>query len=331
MEKTGHTTRPDARNQPGAKGNEVVYAKLALTMVLWGFAWPVGRLLAENLPPVSIAAIRYAIVVPVFFLILLVTEHSVGIPKAWTSTFLVLGVLNTALYQAFFLFGVRYAAASDDSLVIGIGPVLIALMAAIVLKESLTRLKILGLFIGLAGVATISLLSPNVNVSNRPLGVSLIFGGAISYALYTVLLRRFINKRRADSTTGPGPSSLRIIAWVSLLGWLFLIPFSLLESPWDYNWTLNSWLGILYLTLFSTIIGYLFYVDGVLQIGASRAAIFGNLVPVFGVLSSYLLLGESLSVWHAASFLLIFLGVIMVNRKQRIVTKTQLPPLQENT
>ena len=292
-------------------------------MVLWGFAWPVGRLLAEGLPPVSIAAIRYAIVVPVFFLILQLKEHSVTIPRDWAKTFLVLGILNTTLYQVFFLFGVRYAAASDDSLVIGIGPVLIAVMAAFTLRERLSGTKVLGLVTGLFGVATISLLSPNVNVLNRPLGISLVFGGAIVYAVYTILLRRFINRGLIDGPRGRNPSSIVIITWVSLFGWLFLIPFSIAETPWNYAWDASSWLGILYLALFSTVVGYLFYVDGVSQIGASRAAIFSNLVPVFGVLSSYLLLGESLSIWHGASFLLIFTGVVLVNRK-RVQAKPSL-------
>ena len=289
-------------------------------MILWGFAWPVGRFLATDLPPISIAAIRYAIVVPVFFLILWLKEHSIGIPRAWTLTLLVMGLLNTTLYQAFFLFGVRYAAASDDSLVIGIGPVLIAILAAFTLKETLTKWKIVGLLTGLGGVATISLLSPNVDVINRPLGIALVFGGAVSYAFYTIILRRFVNKTRADPASGQPPSSLRIISWVSLLGWLFLIPFSLIETPWNYTWTIESWIGILYLAIFSTIIGYVFFVDGVIHIGASRTAIFSNLVPVFGVISSYLILSENLSIWHAASFLLIFVGVVFVNRKQRPVT-----------
>jgi drug/metabolite transporter (DMT)-like permease len=291
-----------------------VYLKLLLTMILWGIAWPVGRLLAVGLPAISIAVIRYAIVVPVFFLFLQLREHSVKIPRSWIPTFLILGVLNTTLYQAFFLFGVRYAAASDDSLVIGISPVLIAIMASSVLREPLTQNKLLGLLAGLSGVGTISLLSPNVNVLNRPLGISLVFGGALVYAVYTILLRRFINER-SEQAGGRRPSSLAIISWVSFLGWLFLIPASILESPWNYTWDQNSWLGILYLALFSTVVGYLFYVDGVTQIGASRAAIFSNLVPVFGVLSSFLLLGEALSVWHGISFALIFAGVVLVNRK----------------
>ncbi len=302
-------------NRPWRSG-WTVYGKLVLTMLLWGIAWPVGRLLAVGLPPISIAAIRYSIVVPVFCLLLQVREHSVKIPSAWAKEFVAMGILNTTFYQAFFLFGVRYAAASDDSLVIGVGPVLIAMLAALILGEPLTRLKVLGLVSGLSGVGIISLLSPNVAVLNRGLGVSLVFGGAVVYALYTVLLRRFINKDFSKTPARARPSSLAIISWVSLFGWLFLIPFSLFEAPWNYSWDVNSWLGILYLAMFSTIVGFLFYVQGVMQIGASRAAIFGNLVPVFGVLSS-VFIGERISIWHGASFLLIFFGVVLVNRKQR--------------
>jgi len=282
-------------------------------MFLWGLAWPVGRLLATDLPPISIAVVRYAIVVPVLFAILWLRRTQLSIRREWIVNLVAMGLLSTTLYQAFFLFGVKYAAASDDSLVIGVGPVLIAILASFVLNESLTRTKVLGLVSGLSGIAVISLLSPNTNVANRLLGVTLVFGGAAAYALYTVLLRRFVSANRV-SHAELAPSSLSILAWISLFGWIFMIPFSLLESPWTYTWTTTSWLGILYLALLSTVVGYFFYVEGVSKIGASRAAIFSNLVPVFGVISSILLLRENASPWHGVSFLLILAGVVLVNR-----------------
>jgi drug/metabolite transporter (DMT)-like permease len=292
----------------------VVYFQLVLTMFLWGLAWPVGRLLASDLPPISIAVLRYAIVVPVLFAILWLKKTKITIRRQWIVNLVVMGLLSTTLYQAFFLFGVKYAAASDDSLVIGVGPVLIAVLASFVLNEPLTRTKILGLLSGLAGIGVISLLSPNTNVPNRLLGVTLVFGGAAAYALYTVLLRRFIATNRASNVEG-APSSLSILAWISLFGWIFMMPFSLLEAPWtSNNWTTTAWLGILYLALLSTVVGYFFYVEGVSKIGASKAAIFSNLVPVFGVISSILLLGENASPWHGVSFLLILAGVVLVNR-----------------
>src|SRR2546430_6137635 len=183
------TVRVDGRNW-------VVYSELVLTMFLWGLAWPVGRLLATNLPPVSIAALRYGIVVPVLFGILRLKGQSLRLERRWIVNLVVMGLFSTTLYQIFFLYGVRYAAASDDSLVIGIGPVLIAIMASFVLRERLTKTKGLGFVAGLAGIGVISLLSPNNDVLNRPLGISLVFGGAIAYAIYTVTLRRFVAANR---------------------------------------------------------------------------------------------------------------------------------------
>src|SRR5256885_10375640 len=295
----------------GVEGrNWIVYSQLLLTMFLWGLAWPVGRLLATNLPPVSIAVLRYAIVVPVLFGILRVKGQPLGLERKWIVNLVVMGLFSTTLYQIFFLYGVRYAAASDDSLVIGIGPVLIAIMASFVLKERLTWTTILGFASGLAGIITISILSPNAQVLNRPLGVTLVFGGATAYALYTVLLRRFLSNNRADNNR-PQQSSLSILTWISLFGWFFLIPFSIFEAPWTYTWDTGSWLGIFYLAILSTIVGYFLYIEGVSKIGAGRSAIFGNLVPVFGVLTSFLVLNESLRPWTAVSFLLI-LAVVML-------------------
>src|SRR6266568_8587882 len=301
----------------GVEGrNWIVYSQLLLTMFLWGLAWPVGRLLATNLPPVSIAVLRYAIVVPVLFGILKVKRQPLRLERKCILNLVFMGIFSTTLYQVFFLYGVRYAAASDDSLVIGIGPVLVAIMASFVLNERLTKITGLGFISGLAGIGVISLLSPNTDVPNRLLGISLVFGGAVSYAIYTVTLRRFVGANRADSTS-PTLSSLAILAWISLFGWIFLIPLSVSEMPWTYSWGPVSWLGILYLAILSTVVGYFFYVEGVSKIGAGRAAIFGNLLPVFGVVTSVLLLHENLSPWHGVSFLLILTGVVLVNRRKK--------------
>jgi drug/metabolite transporter (DMT)-like permease len=284
-------------------------------MLIWGAAWPVGRLLAEGLPTVSIAVIRYVIVVPVLFLILRIREGRIHIRKEWIPTLVLLGLLSTTLYQIFFLYGVKYAAASDDSIVIGAGPVMIGVLASVYTQERLTRWKIMGLLVGLSGVVLIGFLSPNTGVLNRPLGLTLVFFGALSYALYTILLRRFVKKTNSNQD-GIHVSSLSINSWMAVFGLLFLAPFSLVEQPWNYTWNLGSWTGILYLALLSTIVGYYLYIEGVTKIGAGRASVFSNLVPVFGVLTSALLLQEAVSIWTVVSLGLILTGVYLVNTKR---------------
>jgi drug/metabolite transporter (DMT)-like permease len=284
-------------------------------MLIWGAAWPVGRLLAEGLPTVSIAVIRYVIVVPVLFLILRIREGRIHIRREWIPTLVLLGLLSTTLYQIFFLYGVKYAAASDDSIVIGAGPVMIGVLASVYAQERLTRRKILGLLVGLSGVVLIGFLSPNTGVLNRPLGLTLVFFGALSYALYTILLRRFVKKTNSNQD-GVHVSSLAINSWMAIFGLLFLAPFSLVEQPWNYTWNLGSWIGILDLALLSTIVGYYLYIEGVTKIGAGRASVFSNLVPVFGVLTSALILQEAVSIWTVVSLGLILTGVYLVNTKR---------------
>src|SRR5881628_921764 len=104
------TFRVDGRNW-------TVYSELVLTMFLWGLAWPVGRLLATDLPPVSIAALRYAIVVPVLFGILKIKGQPIRLERKWIANLVIMGLFSTTLYQIFFLYGVRYAAASDHGIV----------------------------------------------------------------------------------------------------------------------------------------------------------------------------------------------------------------------
>ena len=293
----------------------VVYSQLVLTMLIWGAAWPVGRLLAEGLPTVSIAVIRYVIVVPVLFLILRLREGRIHIRREWIPTLVLLGLLSTTLYQIFFLYGVKYAAASDDSIVIGAGPVMIGVLASVYAQERLTRRKVLGLLVGLSGVVLIGFLSPNTGVLNRPLGLTLVFFGALSYALYTILLRRFVKKTNSNQD-GVHVSSLAINSWMAIFGLMFLVPFSLVEQPWNHALNLGSWIGILYLAILSTIVGYYLYIEGVTKIGAGRASVFSNLVPVFGVLTSALILQEAVSIWTVVSLALILTGVYLVNTKR---------------
>jgi len=275
----------------------------------------VGRVLAAGLPTVSIAVIRYVIVIPVLFLILRFREGKIHIRREWIPTLVLLGIFSTTLYQIFFLYGVKYAAASDDSIVIGAGPVMIGVLASVYAQERLTKWKILGLLVGLSGVVLIGFLSPNTGVLNRPLVLSLVFFGALSYALYTNLLRRFVQKTNFNQE-GIHVSSLSINSWMAVFGLIFLAPFSLVEQPWNYAWSFNSWIGVLYLALLSTIVGYYLYIEGVTKIGAGRASIFSNLVPVFGVLTSALILQEAVSVWTVVSLLLILTGVYLVNTKR---------------
>jgi len=293
--------------------------KLAITnlmmltvSVLWGVAWPVGRLLATDLLefPFTVMFLRYSFAVPILFAWMWIKEGNV-VPRAKDCKVLVIMAFTSVfLYQIGYMFGMQKTAASDASLVIGFNPIFVAILSVFALSHKLTTKSISGIFLSFIGIILIFIASPNIDISleERLIGNSLIMFGAFTYAIYVIVMRQYVLNDEDGQL-----SSLSLIAWVSLIGWIFFIPFVLAESPWDRSWNNDEWLLIGYLGILSTALSYVFFAIGVEVIGANRASSFVNVVPIFGILSSWLWINEELGWIQLVSFGLIYFGVRMVN------------------
>ena len=293
--------------------------KLAITnlmmltvSVLWGVAWPVGRLLATDLLefPFTVMFLRYSFAVPILFAWMWIKEGNV-VPRAkdW-KVLVIMAFTSVFLYQIGYMFGMQKTAASDASLVIGFNPIFVAILSVFALSHKLTTKSISGIFLSFIGILLIFLASPNIDIplEERLIGNSLIMFGAFTYAIYVIVMRQYVLNDEDGQL-----SSLSLIAWVSLIGWIFFIPFVLAESPWDRSWNNDEWLLIGYLGILSTALSYVFFAIGVEVIGANRASSFVNVVPIFGILSSWLWINEELGWIQLVSFGLIYFGVRMVN------------------
>ena len=293
--------------------------KLAITNLMmlsvalfWGVAWPVGRILAVDLVdyPFSVMFLRYSFALPVLFVWMWYREGNT-IPKQedWKPLFL-MAFTSVFLYQIGYMFGMQRTAASDASLVIGFNPVFVAILSIWFLSHRMNSGGILGICLSFSGILLIFLASPNVQIpfNERITGNGMIMFGAFVYAIYVISMRRYVLERGDNQL-----SSLALIAWVSLIGWLFFIPLVIYEAPWDRTWTNDEWFLIVYLGVLSTAVAYVFFAIGIDVIGANRASSFVNVVPVFGILSSWFLLGEELGWIQLVSLILIYFGVRMVN------------------
>jgi len=305
----------------------VAYLLLFVTALIWAGTWPLGRWLVspevggETIPPMVIAGLRYLLVIPFFFLILKIREENLNINfvKNHWKILVFMGITSVTIYQAGYLVGEYFTSSSDAVVIVSSHPTLVIIFASLLLKmEDLSRMRIFGTLLSFSGVVLIFVFSPNEEVLNRIFGDILIFLAAISYALYIVISRYFLNKCENNSYQ---PSSLYIVTWVSFFGFLTTIPVALLVNPEYINPILyfqvpgRVWFGIGYLAFLSTLIGYWFYLEGVKRLSASRAAIFQNLVPIFGVGLSVILLGEIFDpLIHISSILLIITGITLVNR-----------------
>jgi len=308
----------------------MAYLLLILTMIIWGGTWPLGRWLVSEevggatIPPLMIAVIRYFLALICFFPILKFKEGTLNwqFAKENWKILALMGLLSVTIYQVGYLLGEIFTAASDASIMVATNAVWVVILSSIFLKtESFTWKKNFGTLLAFIAVIIVIGYSPNVDVLNRILGDILILAAALAYAVYTVTSRFFLNKTQKNPKSHQ-PSSLWIITWVSFFGFLITTPIALLINP-EYinpieyiNIPSRIWIGISYLAFISTIGAYTFYLEGVKRLGASRAAIFQTLVPLFGVILSALFLQERFDVFiYPFALFLVIMGITLVNLK----------------
>ncbi|MCE7736532.1 MAG: DMT family transporter [Candidatus Heimdallarchaeota archaeon] len=305
------------------KSDKRLYVILFVFSILGGITWPAGKIVGESLSPVGAAFYRYTISLPLFIIITWINRrnHNDSIWYGKTKNgaaklhiqLAILGLLGFSIYTVFFFEGVKQTSASDATLIFSMTPALTAIIANYFIPDDkLTKNKVLGLGFVLSGVAIIFTQSPNTDVPNRILGNSLILGASLVLALQTVFSKPVFKKINVvDFST-----------WIMFYGWLFLMIPTAFQNPEYFTLSFMSdvklkvILAILYLAIF-IVYATIVLAYGVSQMGPSRTAIFMNFIPVFGVISAIIILGEAFSLWYIPAFLAITLGVNRVTKKSK--------------
>ena len=308
--------------------NFLPYVIMTIVMTIWGSTWPLGRWLVSanygaTIPQLIIVVARYSIVVPVFLVLLYFKEGSLQLNfvKSHYKYLLLLGLVNVAIYQIGYLFGETYTTGTSASILTSTSPIVVFLITLIFLKKPFKLKHILGIAIGFLAVSLVIFTETvDINPGDNPLlGNSLILLAVLCYASYTVLLKEFIHSFDSQKVK---PSSLAIITWVSVFGSLIIFPLAFLMNP-NYlsvqafiDIPPRIWFGIIYLAIFSTVIGFLLYVEGVKLLDPNKAVIFVNIIPIVGIFLSAVFLGEYINPFiHIGALLLIFLSIYLVNKK----------------
>jgi drug/metabolite transporter (DMT)-like permease len=297
--------------------NAAVHLKLFLVATIWGFGWPAGRIVALDTPPILASWLRYVIACACFFVYLYIRGTIVFPSRRQWSRILLIGFCSTFLYQLFFMLGMARTAAGDASLMITLNPLFTAILASVFLNESFTRRHSLGVAMGFTGVLILFLASPNtkLDVAERWLGNGFVACSALSWASATILMKNLMTDHEGE----PGMSPLHLTVWSSMAGLLFLSPFLIGEVVQRGAWhapSMHAWYGIVFLAVLSTVVSYVWFADGVIKIGAGKAALYVYLIPPFGILGGFALLDEQLGWSLVLSFLMIAGGVAIAQSEK---------------
>lgn len=289
----------------------VVYFKLTLVAAIWGGTFIAGRLVAQVLPPMTAATARFAIAVLLLLAIVQFAEG--GLPRLNRSQIAMtaaLGFFGIFLYNLCFFIALSHMPAGRTALFVALNPIVTALLAALLLRERLAGRKWLGIaiaFFGAAVVITRGELLTIVRDIGRSIGTGelVMFVGITGWAAYT-LIGRFVLKSLTP---------IAATTYAALWGLLFLSAGATTElssvKPSQVTWQVVA--SIIYLGVAGTVIGFIWYYEGVKIIGPSRASIFNNLVPVCGVTLGSILLGEPILMSMLIGGVLAIIGVVMTN------------------
>lgn len=281
------------------------YLKLIGAMFMWGGTWIAGRVVAQELTaPLAAPAIRFLLAGLALAGFALATEGRVPRPQTGSEWGAVSGLAMTGIfvYALCFFYGLKHITAGRGALVVALTPVLAALTAGLLGQERLSRRKLAGIAIAMAGCLTVIGNGNPLALLHGAVGIGewLILGCALCWTAYT-----FIG-RRATRTLSPLAATL----WASLLGALLLGATALLQGGSDLAaWSWRVWSSVVFLALGGTALAFTWFADGVRRLGASKASVFVNLVPVFAVLQAAVLLDERLGLSVLGGGLLVIAGV----------------------
>lgn len=286
------------------------YISLVLTTLFWGGTFIAGKILAGQITPLSASFLRFFIAVITLRLIL----HFAGIAIVKPTgrqllRIVLLGLTGVFSYNYFFFTGLAHIGAGRAALIIAITPLVITIFSTLFFREPLTVIKLCGIVLSLTGaVFVISNGHPTLLLSGEfGTGELALLGCVISWTLYTVIGKSLLQTM----------SPLVSVYYSALAGTVLLffpaVSDGLLTKLPDTS--LLDWVSLIYLGVFGTAVGFSWYYKGVQNIGASRAGIFINLVPVFGTLLSWLFLSEALKPSVISGGAMVLTGVFIANNQ----------------
>jgi drug/metabolite transporter (DMT)-like permease len=227
----------------------------------------------------------------------------------WRDIRTVLGLGFCGYYLASFLdfAGLRYVSASLERLILYLNPTLVLGLGAFVFHKKVTRSQILALAVSYCGVLCVFGREMSLQGADVPLGATLIFLSAVSYAVYLSYSGEEVKRLGALRLTGLATS---VACLICIAQFLILRPLSAIAVP-----SAVLWLSVLNATLctFAPVVMVMMAIE---RIGASLTAQAGTVGPLSTILMAVVLLGEPFTVWIAAGTVLVLSGIWLLTRAQ---------------
>ena len=289
----------------------LVITGLILTNIFWGASGVAVKVAQLQLGTFEIVALRFIAAMPLLIIATVLWKgwEALKIDKKDMPYIAVLAFLGIPLEFLLQVTSLAYTTATCFTLIFSLSPFFIIFASAILIKEKITRHKAIGALIGFIGVAFI-ITNGSLAVPTNLLGDTVAVMANIVWALYTVL-GKAINEKY---------SALTVLNYTFIFGALELLPFYFISprlSPAAF--TGSTWVAMIFLTIFCSLVAFLLYNYGTEKLPASIAGMFIYIQPLSGVALAALVLGESITIYTILGTFLIIYGIYEAERRGGLI------------
>jgi len=281
-------------------------------IIFWGLSFIATKVVLKEVHPFTLLTLRYGI--GALLLLLVQCSREMGFLKTfsyrdWIHIFILaaVGVSGLGLLQAY---GLLYTTAINTGWIIAINPILITLAARLFLEETITVRRISGIFLGFCGILLIiskGVFSFSVFRFTSTLGDFMVLGSTLAWTTFTVGGKGFLSRF----------TSLAAVTTIMISGFLTILPLSIFKGGWNSLFHLSplAWAGILFLGIFCSGLGYLFWYSALEKKDSSVVGMYLYLEPLVTLIGAYFLLGEEIKWITLTGGGMTLMGVYLATRR----------------
>lgn len=280
-----------------------VYFLVIIGMIFWGFTFVAFKYANLSFRPITIVFLRLFVSIFFLFGFAILFKRLGRIKKKDQKWFLLLALFEPFFYFLGEAYGLTLVTATVGAVIISTIPLFVPFAAYLLFRERLTRMNRFGMLISFGGVLMV-ILTKSQGMVAEPKGILLMFVAVLSATGYTMVVKKLAEDY----------NPITITAYMSLYGLVMFLPlFLIFELPVLDIMSASStsiW-AVAYLGVFGSGICFILLTIGIRELGAGKANVFGNLIPVVTAIVSFLLLKESMPFLKILGIFVVILGLLM--------------------
>lgn len=298
-------------NSDTGTANRIAPIMLMAAALLWAGNFVAGRAMGDSISALGLNVWRWSLALMILLPLALPELRRCGqeIRASWRYLAL-LGLTGVAAFHVLVYKALEHTTATNALLVLSTAPAVIMLLSRAAFGDAIRPVQWLGIVVSFAGAVVLICRGDPAALAALRLGDGELWmlAAVPTWSVYSVLLKR-------RPRTLPDRSILTVSTAIGLLWMMPLV----LASPrvLVVAWTPELAAGVAYIGIGASVVAFLCWNRGVALVGPARAGVYMHLMPVFGALLGFLLLGEALQPYHALGAALVATGIVFIQRRPR--------------